>query len=130
MAAYTIGKLAEKAGVNVETIRYYQRQGLIAEPPRPSSGYRRYSQDAVEELRFIMRAKTLGFSLAEIRELLALDSNDVDARRKLAGDKLELIRNRIRDLEVMAHSLQNIVDSCRSPADSCGCPLRISRTWE
>ena len=126
---YTISGLAQEAGIGVETIRYYQRSGLIAEPPKPASGYRRYSQDVVEELRFILRAKELGFTLAEIRELLTLDSNDIESRKLLASAKLDLIRQKIADLQTMASSLETVVNSCQSSADSCSCPLRIVRTW-
>jgi MerR family mercuric resistance operon transcriptional regulator len=127
--SYTISGLAKEAGIGIETIRYYQRSGLIATPSRPTSGYRRYSQDAVEELRFIMRAKELGFTLAEIRELLTLDSNDIESRKLLARAKLDLIQQKIADLKTMASSLEVVVHSCQSSADTCSCPLRISRTW-
>ena len=127
--SYTISGLAKESGVGVETIRYYQRSGLIAEPPKPASGYRRYSQDAVEELLFIMRAKELGFTLTEISELLTLDSNDIESRKLLARAKLELIQQKIADLQTMASSLETVVHSCQSSADTCSCPLRISRTW-
>jgi len=127
--SYTISGLAKESGVGVETIRYYQRSGLIAEPPKPASGYRRYSQDAVEELLFIMRAKKLGFTLTEISELLTLDSNDIESRKLLARAKLELIQQKITDLKTMASSLEAVVHSCHSSAETCSCPLRISRTW-
>jgi MerR family copper efflux transcriptional regulator len=98
---FTIGQLARRAGVGVETVRFYERQGLLAPPPRGTSGYRQYPQDAVARLHFIRRAKALGFSLREIRELLSLQvdptgsSGEVQAR---AHAKLADIDGTIRTL--------------------------------
>ena len=72
-ASLTIGKLAESAGVNIETLRYYQRRGLLDAPPKPYTGYRRYDQRHVTRIRFIKRAQTLGFTLSEVAELITLD---------------------------------------------------------
>lgn len=120
---YTIGKLAQAAGVNIETIRYYQRIGLITEPPRPASGYRLYPSDTVDRLHFIQRAKELGFTLVEIAELLKLDQGNCKETRDLALHKLEAIQGRIRDLESMQKVLQALVDSCKDTDTSQACPI-------
>ena len=126
---YTIGKLAQAAGLNVETIRYYQRIGLIEEPDRPASGYRRYTEETLERLRFIVRTKQLGFTLAETRDFLELDSNDFLARQQMAQNKLALIQEKITDLQAISETLEQVIESCTSPADTCTCPLSITRTW-
>ena len=83
MPGMTIGKIAAQADVAVDTVRYYERAGLLPEPPRRESGYREYPADAVKRLRFIRRAKALGFSLPEIGELLDLSSSSADVRKRL-----------------------------------------------
>jgi MerR family copper efflux transcriptional regulator len=98
----TIGKLAILGGVNVQTIRFYERSGLLPKPPRTSSGYRRYDLDAIRRLRFIKQAQVLGFSLAEIDELLSLQRNsgatcsDVQRRTR---QKIDAINEKIRNLD-------------------------------
>jgi MerR family mercuric resistance operon transcriptional regulator len=126
---YTIGKLAQAADLNVETIRYYQRIGLIEEPARPPSGYRRYSEETLERLRFIVRAKQLGFTLAETRDFLELDNNDFLARQQMAQNKLALIQEKIADLQAISETLEQVIATCTSPADTCTCPLSITRAW-
>ena len=121
--AYTIGKLAQAAGVNVETIRYYQRIGLITEPPKPATGYRVYPSETIDRLRFIQRAKELGFSLQEITELLQLDQGNCRETRLLAMRKLETIQARIHDLKSMQAVLQELVDSCKDNDASQPCPI-------
>lgn len=124
----TIGRLARLAGVGVETIRYYQREGLIKEPPKPSSGYRRYPAATLERLRFIQRAKTLGFSLAEIGELLELGDGCCERTQALAEHKLALVRAKQRDLAAMARALEAAIVACEhNPADAA-CPLVQSLT--
>lgn len=92
MTDLTIGRLATEAGVNVETIRYYQRRGLMTEPDRPMNGQRRYAVDAVKRVRFIKRAQVLGFTLEEIGSLLELDEAHACVEtRGLAAHKLEVI---------------------------------------
>lgn len=122
---YTIGKLAQAAGLNVETIRYYQRIGLIEEPDRPASGYRRYTEETLERLRFIVRTKQLGFTLAETRDFLELDNNDFLARQQMAQNKLALIQEKITDLQAISETLEQVIESCTSPADTCTCPLAL-----
>ena len=117
----TIGRLASAAGVGVETVRYYQRRGLLPVPTRPG-GVRRYGEADLNRLRFIRHAQQLGFSLEEAAGLLALDEmRDREAARNLARGKLEEIERKIRHLETMATALRSLVDCCvRAPgADPC-----------
>ena len=96
----TIGKLAESAGVNVETIRYYQRRGLLHEPKKPVGGYRHYSPETTKRVRFIKRAQALGFTLEEVAELLRLDAASACAEtRELAAHKLKLIEEKLAELK-------------------------------
>jgi len=119
----TIGRLAARAGVGVETIRYYQREGLIAEPPRPVRGYRRYPLASLARLRFIQRAKALGFSLAEIRELLVLGDGCCGRTQALAERKLDLVRDKQHQLAAMARALETALTACQSNPDNAACPL-------
>lgn len=119
----TIGQLAKAAGVGVETIRFYQREGLLVEPPRPSSGYRRYAAEVVERLRFIQRAKALGFTLAEIRELLELGDGCCGRSQELAERKLALVRAKQRDLAAMAGALEQALSACAANPETAACPL-------
>jgi len=109
----TIGKLAKAAGVNVETIRYYQRIGLIAEPAKPAQGYRTYPADTVARIRFIKRAQELGFTLDEITDLLSLNERDCDEARAIAEHKLDLIQHRMDDLAAMQRELTKLIKTCK-----------------
>jgi MerR family mercuric resistance operon transcriptional regulator len=110
---FTIGKLAEKAGVNVETIRYYQRRGLLDEPKKPLGGYRRYSSDTAKRVRFIKRAQGLGFTLEEVIGLLRLDAEGACAEtRELAAHKLALIDEKLAELGAMRSGLAGLVAKC------------------
>lgn len=113
---FTIGRLAAMAGVHVETVRYYQRIGLIAAPIKPAQGYRRYPPGAVERIRFIKRAQELGFNLGEIAELLSLNDGDCSEARLMAEHKLEAIRRRMDDLHAMARELAVLIAACRDNA--------------
>jgi len=109
MAPMTIGKVAKQAGVGVETVRFYEREGLLEEPPRRPSGYRQYPQDTVERLQFIKRAKELGFSLKEVKELLALritPGTTCGQIKKRAEAKVNDIEDRIRSLQRMKRALK------------------------
>jgi MerR family mercuric resistance operon transcriptional regulator len=119
----TISHVARAAGVNVETVRYYQRCGLVGEPPKPWRGYRVYPVAAVARIRFIKRAQELGFTLAEIKSLLALGDEHCPETRLLAEHKLEQIEDRIRDLNAMRGDLRRLVDSCKAHGEMPGCPL-------
>ncbi len=122
-----IGQLARAADVHVETIRYYQRQGLMPTPARPQGGIRRYTEADLARLRFIRRAKAVGFSLTEIRALLRLNDDAGDAAacravRALASDKLADIRHRIAELSRMAEALETLIHQCDGSADPA-CPI-------
>ncbi|CAA9890241.1 Mercuric resistance operon regulatory protein [Candidatus Methylobacter favarea] len=119
----TINGTAKKAGVGIETIRYYQRIGLIDQPEKPLSGYRVYSEDTISRLRFIQRAKELGFSLAEISRLLALGDGSCRETKELAAQKLEIIKSKLQDLQSMASTLEKLIKSCESNQDHQGCPI-------
>lgn len=122
-AGLTIGRLAKACGVGVETIRFYQRQGLIVEPPKPSSGYRVYGDEAVARVHFIQRAKQLGFTLTEIRGLLSLGDGCCGETQALAEQKLALVRAKQRDLARMAEALEGAIAACRTSPDDAACPL-------
>jgi MerR family mercuric resistance operon transcriptional regulator len=114
----TIGKLAAAAGVNVETVRYYERRGLITQPAG-NGGYRRYGAEHMERLAFIRRAQGMGFSLDEIAELMQLnDMTDHLQARQLAEAKIATIAERIAHLQQMQHALQHLVKTCQ-PGKPC-----------
>ncbi len=113
MPDLTIGKLAERARVNVETIRYYQRRGLLDEPKKPLGGYRRYSADTANRVRFIKRAQALGFTLEEVAGLLRLDVAGACAEtREVATRKLVLIEQKLAELAIMRKGLAALVSEC------------------
>ncbi len=126
MKSLTIGHLAREAGVNLETVRYYERRGLLPKPPRSASGYRLFPSDAARRLRFIRRAQELGFSLKEIRELLSLrvsrntTSRDIRAR---AEAKIADIEAKISSLESMKKTLQKLTGVCNGCAPLAKCPI-------
>lgn len=119
----TINIVAKKAGIGIETIRYYQRIGLIEKPEKPLSGYRVYSEDTVARLLFIQRAKELGFSLTEISNLLALGDGRCMETKELALHKLEIIKSKIYDLQAITNTLEKLIQSCESNSAHQGCPL-------
>ena len=126
MKSMTIGHLAREAGVNLETVPYYERRGLLPKPPRSASGYRLFPTDAARRLRFIRRAQELGFSLKEIRELLSLrvsrstTSRDIRAR---AEAKIADIDSKIHSLESMKKVLQKLTRACDGCAPVAECPI-------
>ena len=121
---YTIGTLAKHAGVNVETIRYYQRRGLVAEPDRPLGGIRRYTQAHARRLRFVREAQTLGFSLEEVVDLLALeDGRHCREAERLGTKKLAMVRERITQLRRVEKALTALVDQCHCNTGKVRCPL-------
>ncbi|HTF68598.1 MAG TPA: Hg(II)-responsive transcriptional regulator [Edaphobacter sp.] len=120
----SIGKLAEFAGVNVETIRYYQRRGLLEEPAKLLSGHRRYPAVMTKRLRFIKRAQALGFTLSEVGGLLSLDKVCACAEtRHLAARKLALIDQKIVDLAAMRQALDGLVRQCDAGDGNAACPI-------
>ena len=124
----TIGVLARLAGVNVETIRFYQRRGLIQEPAKPLSGYRHYPSDTVDRVRFIKRAQELGFTLKEIITLLQLGDGHCRETKQLASAKLNTIEARLADLEAMRKVLKKLIQSCDRNTMQKGCPIVKSLT--
>ena len=148
MTAFTIGKLAEAAGVHVETIRYYERRGLLAPPPRSASGYRQYSPDDLWRLQFIARGKRLGFTLAEIAEVMSPTSTSTSASTststsspasasvsasaspdrvlEAARAKIAAIDERQRELARVRCRLQQLAELCEHGADADCLALRVA----
>lgn len=122
--SYTIARLAAAAGVHVETIRYYQRRKLVPEPMRPIGGVRRYTEGDAERLRFIKRAQTMGFTLAEVESLLKLRARrSCRATRAVAATKLEIVDDRIRELRQLRKELATLIASCDANAEDSTCPV-------
>lgn len=126
MKGLTIGQVAKIAQVNIETIRYYERQGLLSPPPRRESGYREYPADTVDRVRFIKRAQELGFSLKEVAGLLSLrvgpDATCGDVK-KLADGKIAEINGKIQSLERMRGALTRLVETCEESRQAEECPI-------
>lgn len=118
----TIGTLARRAGVNIETVRYYQRRGLVGIPRKPPGGVRRYGEDFLTRLHFIKRAQQLGFSLREIRELLTLGDSSCARTRRLAERKRADIDLRLQDLKAMRDMLEKLIYACRAGRRTV-CPI-------
>ncbi len=124
LESYTIGALARRVGVNVETVRYYQRRGLLGEPRRPAGGIRRYGEAHAQRLRFIRQAQGFGFSLEEVKELLALeDGQHCREAERLGAIKLAAVRERLGQLRRVERALAALVDQCHSNAGRVRCPL-------
>jgi len=120
----TIGMLAKQGGVNIETIRYYQRRGLLQEPPKPRQGFRRYPMKSVERVHFIKRAQNLGFTLEEIHGLLDLDElKSCRETRGMAAHKLQMIEQKIADLSKIKKALSRLVRACDSSSAGVPCPI-------
>ena len=123
----TIGSLAQELGINVETVRYYQRRGLLEEPRRPPGGVRHYSGEHARRLHFIKEAQKLGFSLDEIGELLSLeDGLHCREVEKIAGRKLATVRERMTQLRRMERVLARLVGKCHVTSGTVRCPLIAS----
>jgi MerR family mercuric resistance operon transcriptional regulator len=123
-ASLTIASLAQAAGVGVETVRYYERRGLIAQPARAGGSYRRYGGNHVHRIRFIRRAQELGFNLEEIETLLDLeDGTDRRTIRRIAGARLEEIRRRLVDLKRMERVLAHLLHECEVHDKAPRCPI-------
>src|SRR6516225_2452630 len=118
-----IGELARSVGVNVETIRYYQRIGLLEVPEKPYGSMRSYNDLDLQRLRFIRRAQQLGFSLEDIRELLELSSSDCERVEKLALEKLNLVKAKLRQLRKIESILARTVKQCASRKGDEPCPI-------
>ncbi len=129
----TIGAVAKRAHVHVETLRYYERRGLMVRPPRSLANYRRYPEDAVMRVRFIKRAQELGFSLKEIKDLLSLRATP-RARCKDVRDrataKIDDIEEKIRSLQAMRRALLKLVAECAGERPVTDCPILLSLNSE
>lgn len=126
MPVLKIGEVAKRADVGVETVRFYERQGLLEVPERRASGYRQYGDETVQILRFIRRAKELGFTLKEIKSLLDLRSDESSPRaevRQQAKRKIEEIDAKIADLQRMREGLNALVAKCHGNGSVVGCPI-------
>jgi Hg(II)-responsive transcriptional regulator len=126
MRRLTIGELAREAGVNVQTVRYYERRGLLEEPPRRASGYREYPESDVARLGFIRRAQGLGFTLAEIGDLLSLRvdprTTSADVHRRVE-EKLADVEEKLAGLRRIQGALQELAASCKSHGPVGDCPF-------
>ena len=126
MEQLTIGQLARQAHVNVETVRYYERRGLIPPPPRRATGYRQYSPDTVARIQFIKRAQEVGFTLKEIKELLSLrvapgtTCSDIKIR---AEGKIAEVESKIKDLNRMKKALMTLKAACSGRGPTSECPI-------
>jgi len=120
-----IGEAATAAGVNIQTLRYYEVRGLLPEPRRRAGGYRDYEPDDVRRVRFIKRAQEVGFSLDEIRDLLELRSRErgAGAAREIAAAKIRDIDERLRRLAAMRDALNQLVNACCSASGERHCPI-------
>jgi MerR family copper efflux transcriptional regulator len=124
MEALGIGQLAKRGGVGIDTVRYYERNGLLTPHTRLASGYRRYSELELARLRFIRRAQALGFTLKEIKELLALSAQrDVRRVKRSAQAKLKDVQSRIAALERMRDGLATLIDACPGHGRAADCPI-------
>lgn len=122
----TTGEVAEQADVNVQTVRYYERRGLIPEPPRTSAGYRQYGPDHVARIRFIKRAQELGFTLEEAHSLLGLRAEpaaDSSGVRRIATNKIEEVQAKIRDLRRIRAKLEELIAECDGERPTGDCPI-------
>lgn len=127
----SIGRLARVAGVNVETIRYYQRRGLVTRPYKPIGGHRRYARAVAARVRFIKRAQQLGFTLKEVTGLLRLeDGQSCRETRLLAEHKLALIEERVADLNRMRRMLKGLIAECALGQRPRSCPIIASLSAE
>lgn len=126
-----IGQLAKHAGVAVDTVRYYERQGLLPKPQRQASGYRRYTQADVQRLSFIRRAKALGFTLEEITGLLELSARrgeDMAEVKQAAQSRLVAIESRIAELQRIRAGLQQLITDCPGHGELDACPILAALT--
>ncbi|MCZ2156462.1 MAG: heavy metal-responsive transcriptional regulator [Bryobacterales bacterium] len=122
----TIGKVAERAGVNIDTLRYYEREDVIGKPSRNGSNYRLYPEDTIRQVRFVKRAQELGFSLTEIKELLELrlkrNANCADVRDQALA-KVDALNDKIRTLQAMRRALVKLANECSIDGPVGECPI-------
>jgi len=133
MAGFTIGEIARRAGVGIDTVRYYERNDLLPKPARRASGYREYEVEDVRRLRFIRRAKDIGFTLDEVRELLALSSDrerGVRGIKARAQARLADTESRIRELQRMRAGLKKLIAACPGHGALETCPILAALATE
>jgi MerR family copper efflux transcriptional regulator len=126
METMKIGRLAERTGVNIDTVRFYERKGLLPQPMRGSSGYREYGEADVDRLSFIRRSKELGFTLAEIGELLSLSGHrrgDMQGVRRKAEQRLQQVEQKIGELQRVRQGLKKLIAACPGRGDLRVCPI-------
>ncbi|MDX2110251.1 MAG: heavy metal-responsive transcriptional regulator [Verrucomicrobiota bacterium] len=127
----TIGKVAREAGIGIETVRFYERERLLAPPARSASGYRFFNEDTVPRLNFIKRAKDLGFTLAEIRDLLAFNEDTVNGCgdvKVLVEEKIAGVEAKIEDLKRIRKGLKTLAQRCPGTGASTQCPILAALT--
>ncbi|KQZ57782.1 MULTISPECIES: heavy metal-responsive transcriptional regulator [unclassified Lysobacter] len=128
-----IGLLAKRAGVPIDTVRYYERNGILPPPERQPSGYRAYSQRDVERLRFLRRAKALGFTLVEIRDLLELSSrrdDDMGNLKATASEKLAHVEGKLTELTRIRDGLRELIEACPGHGTLDSCPILAALAQE
>lgn len=126
MQTMNIGRLAQLAQVNIDTIRYYERQQLLPPAARTASGYRQYTRADLKRLRFILRSKDLGFSLAEIGELLSLTGDrqsDMRGVKRKAMQRLDQVEQKLAELRRVKRGLKKLIDACPGHGELEGCPI-------
>ncbi len=126
MQTMNIGRLAELAEVNIDTIRYYERQKLLPPAARTASGYRQYTESDLERLRFILRSKELGFTLAEIGDLLSLTKHresDMRGVKRKAEQRLDQVEQKIAELKRVKRGLRKLIDACPGEGKLESCPI-------
>jgi MerR family transcriptional regulator, mercuric resistance operon regulatory protein len=125
----TISQIARRAGVNIQTVRFYERRGLLERPKKPPSGFRCYGEQAVARIRFIKRAQELGFTLNEVGRLLTLQGKQsCQKTRALAAEKLELVEVRLADLNRLRQVLKELISQCDVTRGKAACPVITALT--
>jgi MerR family copper efflux transcriptional regulator len=126
METFSIGQVARRAGVGVETVRFYEREGLLEEPPRRASGYRQYSEQVIKRIQFIKRAQKLGFSLKEITEFLLLrvdGQTSCEEVKQLTEVKVAEVERKVIELQRMRHALLQVAALCTGEGPASACPM-------
>lgn len=127
MTGLKIGEVAKECGVNIETIRYYEKRGLIDGPPRTTSGYRAFPTEAIQQIRFIKRAQELDFTLSEIQKLISITDDDgsftAQDAKQFAMEKLSEVEKKIRGLGSVKSLLEDLLERCSGKGPICECPI-------
>jgi Hg(II)-responsive transcriptional regulator len=134
MKGLSISEVAKECGVNIETIRYYEKRGLVKEPPRTASGYRAFPPEVIERIKFIKRAQELDFTLSEIQKLASISDNDESFTAKdakqFATEKLSEVEKKIRGLEGVKLLLEDLLERCSGKGPICECPIILNLSKE